>query len=414
MAIEISSIKKRFIENFFSLTLLRVLTLIVPLITFPYLIQTLGSENYGLVMWAWSIVNFFLLFINFGFNLSVTKYIAINRENKEKISEIISTTILTKIFLFFCSMVIFLCLLLLFPKISEHKELFLFTFLFTLGETMMPIWYFQGIEKMKYTAIITSFVKIFFTILVFLVIKEEEDYIKVPLLYAVASLLSVLFAYYIIYVQDKIIFQKPKVSDVWFYLKDSVVLFLSGSISVIKDGITILFIEHYMGLSAVAFFDIAQKFVNILLTPFHILSTVLYPHLSKTKDFKLLKKAMGYSTIIAIILYVGSYLTNSWIVTLLYGTPNSTIESILMILAFSIVFANLASLMGTNGLVVIGENKNLFLSSFYGMLTYLLILFIFIVSNSFTLNYVAFGIVVSFFADMIFRVYYLKGFLWQK
>jgi len=390
------------------------LTLIVPLITFPYLIQTLGSENYGLIMWAWSIVNFFLLFINFGFNLSITKYIAINRDNKEKISEIISTTILTKIFLFLCSMVIFLYLLLLFPKISEHKELFVFTFLFTLGETMMPIWYFQGIEKMKYTAIITSFVKIFFTILVFLVIKEERDYIKVPLLYAVASLLSVLFAYYIIYVQDKIIFKKPKVSDVWFYLKDSVVLFLSGSISVIKDGITILFIEHYMGLSAVAFFDIAQKFVNILLTPFHILSTVLYPHLSKTKDFKLLKKAMGYSTIIAIILYVGSYCTNSWIVTLLYGTPNSTIESILMILAFSIVFANLASLMGTNGLVVMGENKKLLQASIYSFILFMLMILMTFVFNIISLKMIAYIIVVTYFIDFSFRIIYMKDILCIK
>jgi len=406
--------KNKFLENFFSLTLLRVLTLIVPLITFPYLIKTLGSENYGLVMWAWSIINFFILFINFGFNLSITKHISIHRENKEKISEIVSTTLFAKFILFLFSLIIFILILMTIPKINLYQDLFIYTFMFTFAETMMPIWYFQGIEKMKYTAIITSFIKIFFTVMVFLVIQKEDDYLKVPLLYTLSSAISTIFAYYIIFGKNKVILQRPKISEAYLYIKNSTALFLSNSVSVIKESLSIIIIEQYIGLSAVAFYDIAQKFVNILITPFHIVATVLYPHLAKTKDFKILKRTMLYTGLISILLYCVTVFFNSQIVIFLYGQNNTEIISLLNILAISIIFANLASLLGTNGLVVVGENKKLLWSSLFGAVSFLGILFILTSVNIISLGWIATGVVFGLIVEMASRAYFMKAFLWKK
>jgi PST family polysaccharide transporter len=406
--------KNKFIENFFSLTVLRVLTLIVPLVTYPYLIRVLGSESYGAVMWTWSIVNFFILFINFGFNLSVTKYISIHREDSKEVSKIVSTIIMTKFLLFIISTMLFTLLVFSIPKMAENSELFFLTFLLTIGETMMPIWYFQGIEQMKYTAIITSFVKLFFTVLVFVVIENPDDYLKIPLLYAFASFLSALFAYYIIFYKHNVQIIRPKLVDITFYIKDSVALFLSSSISVIKDSLTIIFIENYIGLSAVAFFDIAQKFVNILLTPFHIVATVLFPHMSKTKNFELLKKTMLYTTLVAIGFYLLTYAFDDSIVSLLYGKRNEVVESILYILSFSIIFANLASLLGTNGLVVVSRNKKLFLSSFYGFLFFIGVLLFLSSFQKLEIVYIAYSIVVTYMVDMLVRIWYMRDILWQK
>ena len=404
-------IRNKFIENFFSLASLRLFTIVVPIITFPYLVRVLGSEKYGLVMWAWSIINFFILFVNFGFGLSVTKYIAIHKNNKEKISEIISTTLLAKIILFILSLLVFISLIYLLPKMQENRILFMYTFLFVFGEMLMPLWYFQGIEEMKYTAIITAFIKIFFTILVFLVIKKESDFIIVPLLYASSSILSALFAYYIIYIQHEIRFKKTTFSKALFFIKDSVALFMSSSISVIKDSLTILFVEHFLGLSAVAFFDIAQKYVNILITPFHIISSVLYPFMAKTKNFNVLKQTIAYTTLVAIIFIVISYFFDSNIVQLIYGKNNNQIRELLNILVCSIIFSNLASLLGTNGLVVVGKNNKLFLSSLFGMILYLVILIIFVYLNQLSLTTIAIGVIVGYAIDALYRYFYLKEFL---
>jgi len=406
--------KNKFIENFFSLTLLRVITLIVPLLTFPYLIRILGSETYGLVIWSWSIITFFILFINFGFNLSVTKYIAIHKDNKKKLSEIVSTAIATRLILFFVSLVLFLILVEIVPKMHENRVLFYLFFGLTIGETLMPIWYFQGIEKMKYTAIITSLVKILFTVMVFWIIKEQSDYLKVPILYAVASLISASIAYWIILIKDKIRLQKPTFENIKFYIKDSVALFLSDSLFVVQGSITILFIEHYLGLSEVAYFDLLQKFINILITPFHILAKVLYPHIARVKDFVLLKNAMVVSTLIALFVSAFIYLFKYNIILLLLGSEDSDLELLLSLFSLSVVFANISSLLGTNLLVVIGRNSRLLISISAGLIVYLVLLYIMISSEQTTLGLIIMSILFSYFTDMLTRIYFGRDILWQR
>ncbi len=406
--------KNKFIENFFSLTLLRVITLIVPLLTFPYLIRVLGSESYGLVMWSWSIITFFILFINFGFNLSVTKYISIHRDDKEKLSEIVSTAIATRLFLFVIALIIFLALVEVVPKMYENRTLFYLFFLLTIGETLMPIWYFQGIEKMKYTAIITSTVKILFTVLVFWVIKEESDYMKVPILYAVASIASALVAYAIILFRDKITLQRPTIKNMKFYIKDSVALFLSDSLFVVQSNITILFIEHYLGFSAVAYFDLLQKFINILITPFHILANVLYPHIARVKDFVLLKKVLLFSTIVTISLVAFIYLLKYNIILLLFGKENIELEFLISLFSIAVIINNISSLVGTNLLVVLNRNTKLFISILSSLIVYLILLFMIISSEQTTLEIIFISIIISYMVDMSARIYFGRDILWQK
>ena len=406
--------KKKFIENFLSLSMLRVLTLVVPLLTYPYLIRVLGSEKYGLVMWAWSIVNFFILFINFGFDLSVTKYVAVNRNNKDELSKIISTTIATKVLLFLIASFFYLVLITFIPKIHSNEKLFFLTFLMAISETIMPIWYFQGIEKMKYTALITSGIKIGFTILVFLIIKKPDDFLLVPVLYAISGMISGIFAYYLIFAKDKNRFIIPKVSDIVFYIKDSTALFLSNSVSVAKDSITIIFIEQFIGLKSVAYYDIVQKFVNILITPFHILASVLFPHLSKSKDFRLLKTTIFISTIISMMLYLLVYFFSDEITLLLYGKENAIVVSLISVISIAIIFANLASLLGTTGLIVAGRNKRLLQASIYSFILFIIMLSIPVIFHNISLVIIAYIIIATYSFDFIFRMIYMKDLLWGK
>jgi len=394
--------------------MLRVLTLVVPLLTYPYLIRVLGSEKYGLVMWAWSIVNFFILFINFGFDLSVTKYVAVNRNNKDELSKIISTTIATKVLLFLIASFFYLVLITFIPKIHSNEKLFFLTFLMAISETIMPIWYFQGIEKMKYTALITSGIKIGFTILVFLIIKKPDDFLLVPVLYAISGMISGIFAYYLIFAKDKNRFIIPKVSDIVFYIKDSTALFLSNSVSVAKDSITIIFIEQFIGLKSVAYYDIVQKFVNILITPFHILASVLFPHLSKSKDFRLLKTTIFISTIISMMLYLLVYFFSDEITLLLYGKENAIVVSLISVISIAIIFANLASLLGTTGLIVAGRNKRLLQASIYSFILFIIMLSIPVIFHNISLVIIAYIIIATYSFDFIFRMIYMKDLLWQK
>ena len=88
---------QRVISNFGYLTALQILNLFIPLVIFPYLIDVLGKENYGLVIYSQAIVFFLLILVIFGFNITATKEVSLHRNNTSKLNEIVSSVFLLRI-----------------------------------------------------------------------------------------------------------------------------------------------------------------------------------------------------------------------------------------------------------------------------------------------------------------------------
>lgn len=78
-----NSIKKNFLYN----ASYQVLTLILPLITTPYISRVMGAERVGIYSYAYSIAYYFGLFILLGLNNYGNRTIAGVREDKEKLSK---------------------------------------------------------------------------------------------------------------------------------------------------------------------------------------------------------------------------------------------------------------------------------------------------------------------------------------
>ena len=60
----------KLIENIISLSTIKGIEYVLAFITFPYLVRVLQVETYGLIVFSQSIVNYFTLFTDYGFNLS--------------------------------------------------------------------------------------------------------------------------------------------------------------------------------------------------------------------------------------------------------------------------------------------------------------------------------------------------------
>ena len=142
--------KKNLINNIFSLSILHGLNYILPMLTIPYLVRVLGPEYFGLLAYATSIIGFFILFTDYGFNLSATRQVSIHREDKKKINNIFSSVITIKIALLLISLVILSIFIFSIDKFNENWELYFITFGMVFGSVIYPVWLFQGLEKMKY------------------------------------------------------------------------------------------------------------------------------------------------------------------------------------------------------------------------------------------------------------------------
>jgi PST family polysaccharide transporter len=78
--------QQREIKDVFYLILLQGLNYVAPLLVLPYLMIKLGAEKFGYIGFSLSVCQYLMLIVDFGFNLSGTKRIALVQDNQDKLN----------------------------------------------------------------------------------------------------------------------------------------------------------------------------------------------------------------------------------------------------------------------------------------------------------------------------------------
>ena len=176
--------------NFISLVLLQGVNYLLPLLSFPFLFRILGVERYGLVTFGYALMQYFVMFTDFGFNLSATKYISQHRNNLRDINNYLNSAMIGRFILCAISFLVLLLLITSFDKFKLESTLYLLYFGIIIGNVMFPMWFFQGMENMKYITIFNIVAKSLSFIPFFIFIRGPEDYILVPICYSVGFILA--------------------------------------------------------------------------------------------------------------------------------------------------------------------------------------------------------------------------------
>ncbi len=284
------------------MTLLQCFVLVAPLLTYPYLINTLGSELYGWVILAQVVASYASLVVGFGFNEVTAKHVAQYVGDSEKISEIVSSVMIIRIGLWLVSLLSYCLVIVVIPAYAEYKWLFLLSFGCTFNELLFPVFYFQGIERMGYITWLTLIIRSVSVVGIFIFVREASDYLWVPILTGTSYVIGGFLSLYVIFVQHKIRFRIPPFQAMKYYFKDAATIFLTDVICTIKDKLNYIIMGIYVPISQIVIYDLGSKITGLLSKPAFIIATVLYPRISKTENIRLFKFGLLCCALFTIVL----------------------------------------------------------------------------------------------------------------
>jgi len=331
--------RKVFLKNGISLTFLQFSNYLFPLITLPYLTRILGPEKFGLISFSQAFIQYFVLFTDYGFNLSATREISINRYNNIKVSEIFSSVLIAKILLFFISFFILIFITFYFKKFREDLCLYYFTFGFVIGQVLFPIWFFQGIENMKYIALINIWAKIFFTILIFVFIKKSSDYIYVPLINSIGFILSGIIGLYVAIKKFNIKLFIPDISSIIEQANKGKHIFASTLFISVYTNSNIFLLGFFASDKVVGYYSLVEKIVRIIIYFYTTITQVFYPYISflfkneRNKILPFIRKIILITLIYGGFFYLFVFLLSNRILYILGGGDFILSQRILILLA---------------------------------------------------------------------------------
>lgn len=350
-------------SNFVYLSLLQGLNLVLPLITLPYLIRTLGVDYFGLLSFSFAFITYFQILTDYGFNSTGTRDISLATDDSEKQNLIFNQIMSAKLLLLVVSFVAMMSIVFLFEIFRTYWIVYLFSFGSVLGQAIFPVWYFQGIQKMKYITYLNLFTKVIFTIALFIFVKQKSDYYLVPVFNALGFITAGIFALFYIRKDFNIKFKIQPFSGIVEQLQKSKYVFLSELKISFFTNTNTLILGFLAGNQAVGYFSAAEKLVRAmgnLQTP---ISNTIFPYLSKEmmqnklQTIQKIKKITLLGTILFSILILFCFCFAEQIIEIIYGKEMFASILIFRILLLIPLLSFLDTMYGKQILLNLGRDN---------------------------------------------------------
>jgi PST family polysaccharide transporter len=349
--------KKRLVENVFSLSAVQMVNYLLPLITFPYLIRVLGFERFGLIAFAQAVIQYLVIFTDYGFYLSATRAVSVNRSDPKKLSSIVAAVFVVKTILLALSAAVLVGMLLFIPKFRADWLLYVFCFGLVLENFLFPVWFFQGIENMKYIALRNGITKLFFTVMIFVFVHRPEHYLYVPLINSLGMVVSGGIGLVAVFTAFKVSLVVPTFGDIWEQVTEGWRIFVSKlAISLYTTTNTVI-LGLFMSNIVVGYYAAGEKIIRMVTSMFEPLFKAAYPYVAKraATDHNAavgqLKKVFLVSFWGSVVVFVVFLLFSGDIVRLILGAQGAgslpivrVLSPLLLIIPASYVLANLGLL----------------------------------------------------------------------
>ncbi|RKQ50977.1 O-antigen/teichoic acid export membrane protein [Roseivirga pacifica] len=371
------SIKKNYSFNLLN----SLLNIIFPIITFPYAARILSPEGIGEVQFIFSFAQYFSILAAFGMPIYGVKAIASAKGNSSEESRVASTLILLSIITATIAFAIFFVSV---QFVAPSKNSFatnLIAGLLILFGFLNVDWFFSGRQEFKLIALRSFIVKLFSLSILFFFVKEPEDTFPYLLflvfLYVGNYILNFTFLMKRIKLSLKDISIKPHLKPLTLIFSMAVATTIYTTLDVVILGL--LSNERQVGL-----YTAAVKLSKVSLPILTSLGLVVIPKATQilasgpNGNNKLFSKSFSFIVLLAVPMCAGIYLLAPESVILFSGIEFIEAAEVVKVLSLLPLLIGIGHFASFQILVPLNKNAAISISTFVGVILFLLATFLLI------------------------------------
>ena len=171
--------------NYIYSTVYQILSIILPLVTTPYISRVLNVDGIGVYSFTGSIVSYFVLVASFSFQTYGQREVAYKKNDKEKLSSLFFEIQIKKLIF---TLLAYVSFLLFFIETSQYKTMYLIQSISIVSAFFDITYLFQGMEQFRLTVVRNTIVKLVGLLLILIFVKKQTD----VYLYAIIQTVTVL------------------------------------------------------------------------------------------------------------------------------------------------------------------------------------------------------------------------------
>jgi PST family polysaccharide transporter len=343
-------VREKLISNSLFMMVLQAAQMLVPLLLMPFIINKFGIDGFGLLSFATAICMFINVICDYGFNLTATKRVAVNVDNPIVINQIFNTTISAKVILLFITALVYFSAVYIIDGLRNDWLIYCFSFGIVIGNVLFPLWLYQGFQNFKFITVLNIVLKIIFTVSIFIVVNDEEDFYKVPLYISLGYIVPGCIAF--IYAKRKYHIQLnfPTYNELKSAYIESWHIFISRIAVFSYTSINIIFLEAFTSTAIVGYYAVASRVIGAISSVVGMINQVLFPYLSRVwqSDKKIyFKKLKLFSIVLVMIMFIIMLfiqLTSPYIVHILTGEKSELSIALMRILSLALILFPLGGL----------------------------------------------------------------------
>lgn len=353
----------------------QILSMILPLITTPYIARVIGPEGLGIQSYTYSIVSYFVLFAMLGINNYGNRSIAIVRDNKDKLNKTFSSIYAFQIIMSLIIGIIYIIYVIFIAK--YYKMFFIIQGLYIIGALLDINWFFFGLEEFKLTVIRNIIIKILSVFCVFIFVKDTSDIYMYSLILALSTLLSQLILWK--FIKKHVSFKKVTFKEIFNHFKPLVILFIpviAISLYKIMDKIMLGSISN---VTQVGFYENSEKIISIPMGIITALGTVMLPKMANLESKRDNKQSQRYfSMSIQFIMFIafgamfGLVAISKVFIPIFLGEEFNYCINLVSLLAFNIPFLAWANVIRTQFLIPKSKDNIYIISTILGAIVNLI------------------------------------------